>query len=372
MSGLQRNRFRVRLFHAVTGLGNWLAALPNKLIPPPFRLIQMGSAYWQSRTLYVAAELGIADNLGEEVKNIQVIASELKLHQENLYRLMRMLASLGVFEESSARCFRNSKLSHYLRRDHPQSVRAMVLMHNSPQISTPWFDSLGLSMHTGEVPFALSHGKDLFAYMDNHPQFDALFTEAMEAVEGLTGTDYLHDFDWGRFDRLIDVGGSNGKKSITILQAHPQLRATIFDRHQVVAGAADYWRGKLASSLFERIEFTGGDMLEEIPRAQSDKDLYLFVAVFHGFGDEEAGRVLENLKSACGVYRPTIVIADSVAQSTNIDPTIAAFDMQMLVCTRGRERTIAEWRVLLGRSGFSIQEVVDVRTFAKLLVVQAS
>jgi hypothetical protein len=371
MKGLQRNGFKVKMFQAAMRVANWLAALPNRVTPPPFRLIQMGSAYWQSRALYVAAELGVADALGDGEKSSSELAAELGAQEGHLYRLLRMLASLGVFCESGERRFSNSKLSACLRRDHPQSVRAMILMHNSLEMSRPWFESLGPAIRSGDTPFVLSHGEELFAYMDSHPAFDALFTEAMEAVEGLTGTDYLQDFDWGRFDRLIDVGGSNGKKSIAILQQQPQLRALVFDRPQVVAGAADYWRSKVTPQLMQRLEFDGGDMLQAIPPAESDNDLYLFVAVFHSMDDETAGQVLANLRTACNGYQPTIVIADMVAAAQNIDPTTASFDMQMLMGTRGRERTLVEWQALLQGSGFELREVVAVRTFARLLVVQS-
>ncbi len=370
MKGLQRNRIKAELFQRTIGVANWLATLPNRLLPPPFRLIQIGSAYWQSRALYTATELDIADCLGDGVKSSGEIAGELNLHEDHLYRLLRMLASLGVFEECSPRRFRNNKRSACLRSDHPQSVRAMILMHNSPEMSRPWYESLAPAMRTGEIPFVLTHGAELFSYMDGHPEFDALFTEAMEAVEDLAGTDYLHDFDWGRFERIIDVGGANGSKSIAILKRHEKLRALIFDRASVVAGATDHWRNRLDSSLSERLEFCAGDMLDAIPKASSDHDLYLFAAIFHGMGKEQAKQILHNLKLACGNRRPTVVIADMVAQEQHIDPTIASFDMQMLMGTRGRERTLKEWRDLVEPAGFVIREIVIVRAFFPLLVLE--
>jgi len=191
----------------------------------------------------------------------------------------------------------------------------------------------------------------------------------MASVEALTGSDYLDDFDWGRFERLVDVGGSNGSKSIAILRRHPKLKALVFDRPQVIENAADDWRGKLDPDLLARISYTGGDMLEAIPSARAEGDVYLFTAVFHGMGDAEADKVLANLRAACGPHRPTVAIIDCVAEARHIDPTVANFDMQMLVGTRGRERTEAEWRALLERGGFALQQIVSLRTFARLLVV---
>lgn len=369
MGVLQRNGLKVKLFQRAVRFANALASLPNKLVPPPFRIIQIGSVYWQSRALYVATELGVADAIRDDEIASDEIAKRLNLHADYLYRLLRMLASIGVFEECGERRFRNNKLSHCLRSDSPQSVRKMVLLHNSPEMSHPWFESLGPALRNGEVPFVQSHGEELFDYLDHHPEFDALFTGAMESVEALTGTEYLDDFDWSRYERLIDVGGSNGSKTLAILKRHPQMRALVFDRPQVIENAADYWRDKVDTELLARVTFRGGDMLESVPAARSERDIYLFVAVFHGMGDTQAEKILANLRTACGPHRPTIAIIDCVAEAQRIDPTVASFDMQMLIGTRGRERTEAEWRALLERGGFALQEIVLLRTFARLLVV---
>lgn len=369
MSTLQRNGFKVRIFHFAMRVANTLASLPNKLVPPPFRLIQISSAYWQSRAVYVAADLGVADVIGDDELTSDEIAEKLKLHADYLYRLLRMLASIGIFEEYDVRSFRNNKLSHCLRSDSAQSVRAMVLLHNSPEMSRPWFEALGPSLRNGEVPFVQSHGEELFNYLDQHPKFDTLFTAAMESVEALTGTDCLDDFDWSSFDRLIDVGGSNGSKAIAILKRNPQMRALVFDRPQVIENATAAWRHKVDAKLLARITFTGGDMLEAVPTAHSERDIYLFIAIFHGIADAQAEKILTNLRKACGSHHPTIAIIDCVAEQQHIDPTVAGFDMQMLIGTRGRERTEAEWRTLLEQGGFSLQEIVSLRTFARLLVV---
>lgn len=369
METLQRNTFRVRMFHSAIHFVRALAALPNKLVPPPFRLIQLGSAYWQSRALYVATGLSVADAIGDDEMSSEDIAETLDLHADYLYRLMRMLASIGVFEQSDVKRFRNNKLSHCLRRDHPQSVRDMVLLHNSPETSYPWFEGLGPALRNGEVPFVQCHGEELFDYLDQNPEFDALFTGAMESVEALTGTGYLEDFDWSRFDRLIDVGGSNGGKALTILKRYPRMRALVFDRQQVIENAAAYWHNKVDTELLARVTFSGGDMLVTIPPAQSERDIYLFIAIFHGMGDAQAEKILSNLRAACGQHRPTIAIIDCIAEEQHIDPDVASIDMQMLIATRGRERTEAEWRSLIEGGGFTLQEIVSLRTFARLLVI---
>jgi hypothetical protein len=370
MTTLQRNRFQVRLYQWLLRLANAIAALPNRVTPPPFRLLQMGSAFWLSRAVYVAARLELADALGEAQKTVAALAVERGLHEGHLYRLLRMLAANGVFRETAPRTFVNSPLSHYLREEHPHSLRAMILMHNSPLMTAPWLEPLEQSMRTGETPFAQAHGAELFDYMERDVAFDHLFARAMDAVEALTGSDYLQDFDWSRFDRVIDVGGSQGAKALALLKTQAHMRALVFDRPPVIVAAHEAWQGKVDPAVLARVEFAGGDMLEQIPPPQSERDIYLFMAVFHGMDDATVRCVLQNLRRTIDGLRPGIVVVETVLPPVGTDPALAGFDMQMLIGTRGRERTLAEWTTLFDSAGFALREVVAVRTFARFMVVQ--
>lgn len=358
------------MFHKLLAVANWMASIPNITTPPPFRLLQLGSAFWHSRALYVAARLELADALGDGQKSTREIADALALHEDHLYRLMRMLASIGIFEETGHRVFRNSKMSDYLRSDNPKSVRDMVLMHNDPVMTKPWTESLESCIRSGETPFVLSNGVDLYEYMNQNKEFDRLFSRAMDAVEGLTGDAYLDDFDWSRFDRLIDVGGSKGSKALAVLARHPKLEAVVFDRPQIIEEARTYWNGSVAPSVLKRLSFVGGDMLQDLPQCVSGRDVYMFMGVFHGMGDEDCAKVISRLRSAIGNEKPTILVVDAVAEATGIDPGVASFDMQMLMGTQGRERTLEEWTGLFEGTGLRIDEIVKVRTFARFIVVR--
>lgn len=370
MKKLATNTFHVKLFNKLMGIASALQNIPAKITPPPFRLMQIGSLFWQSRALYVATKLELADLLGDTEKSTQEIATALQLHEDHLYRLMRMLGSMGIFYETAPRVFKNSKTSGFLRQDNPKNVRAMILMHNSPEMTKPWMESLEDSVRDGGVPFAKVHGIDLFGYMDQHRHFDLLFSQAMDSVENLTGNLFLEDFNWGQFERIIDVGGSKGSKTLSILKSHPNLKAIVFDRQQIIEAAKTHWHGKIAADILARIDFQGGNMFESLPAAVSDNDLFVFSAIFHGLSDEECTTVLSNLKSAIGNTHASVLFADAVAEETHINPTIAAFDMQMLIGTTGRERTPSEWKQLLENAGFEILEIINVRTFTKFIIAK--
>lgn len=366
----QKNAGAVRRFAKLMKFAVWLQQFPYKLMPPPFRLIQIGSAFWQSRALYVAVRLDIATVLGDQPLVIEAIAERVGAETDAAYRLLRMLAAMGIFVEVSPRVFKNNPLSAHLREDHPRNVRAMILMHNSMAMSRPWYEQLEQGLRNGEVPFQLAHGSELYAYMDKHAEFDALFARAMDSVEALTGDCFAGDFDWGRFERIIDVGGSKGCKALAILKQYPQLTALVFDREQVIKTAANYWAGKQPPELLCRLSFQAGDLLEAVPPAKSGKDIYLLSAVLHGMDDENCLKVLQNLATASAGSGARIALLEMVVAESKADFASAACDMQMFVNTRGRERTLGEWRGLFEKSGWVLEELVGLQTMGKILVLK--
>lgn len=367
----QKNAGAVRRFSGLMKFASWLQNIPNKVTPPPFRLMQIGSAFWQARALCVAARLDIATVLGDERLGADEIAARVAAQPDATYRLLRMLAAMGVFEEVSPRVFANNRLSAPLREDNPKSVRAMILMHNSDAMSRPWYEQLERGVREGGVPFGLAHGKELFDYMDGHPEFDALFSRAMDSVEALVGDSFAQDFDWGRFERVIDVGGSQGSKSLAILKRHSHLKALVVDRPQVVRDAERHWTGRETPTLLARLSFQAGDLFESVPTATSDKDIYLLSAVLHCFDDETCVKALRNLASACGGTGARIAIMELVMAESGADLARAAIDMQMFMGTRGRERTLVEWSRLFDRGGLVLEEQVGLQSFATILVLQA-
>lgn len=368
---LQNNACVVRRFAKIARFGAWLQNLPNKLVPPPFRLIQIGSAFWQSRALYVAARLDIAGALVNGEASAETLAERVAADADALYRLLRMLAAMGVFEEVSPRRFRNNTLSSCLCPDHPHSVRAMVLMHNSPEMSRPWFEQLEQGVRSGGVPFERAHGQAFYTYLDGNPEFDKLFAQAMDSVEALSGDCFATDFDWSRFERIIDVGGSKGAKSLAILKRHPHLKALVADREQVIQGAAQFWKDQGDDAALQRMSFEACDLLQSVPQAHSGKDIYLLSAVLHGFDDATCIAALSNVANAAADCDATIAVMEMVMPDSRTDIATAAFDMQMFVNTRGRERTLGEWRQLFDQSGLVLQEVVGLQTFGKILVLRA-
>jgi len=366
----QRRPIAVRAFDVIIRISNALSAWPTRIVPPPFRLIQIGTAFWQSRVLYLSARLDIATVLADRHLSVVDLATEVGAEPDAMQRLLRMLAAMGVFNEVEPGVWRNNKLSNPLRSDHPDSVRALILMHNSPAMSRPWFETLEQGVRSGKVPFELEHGSDLYAYMDASPEFESMFAEAMDRVEALAGDSFATEFDWSRFNRLIDVGGSRGSKAVAILKRHPNLQALVIDRPQAIMNADEYWAGREGAECLSRMRFEAGDVLTSIPAAHDNRDVYLLCAVLHGFDDDTCVKALRTVAKAAAGTGAVIVVLEMVVPHPTADLTSASFDMQMFMGTKGKERTQDEWQQIFALSGVRLIEVVSLLSLGKMQVLR--
>jgi DNA-binding IclR family transcriptional regulator len=116
--------------------------------PPQAQMIQMATAHWVSRLLHVAAQLNLADYLTDGPRTAENLAESTATHAPALYRVLRTLASLGLFTEDAAHRFSLTALGEVLRTGTPGSVRASVLTLTS-QLFTRALDNLLYSIQTG-------------------------------------------------------------------------------------------------------------------------------------------------------------------------------------------------------------------------------
>jgi hypothetical protein len=244
-------------------------------------------------------------------------------------------------------------------------------MHNCQEMTQPWLETMETSIKSGSTSFVECHGKEMFSYMNENKELNDLFANAMDSVESLTGLDYLKDFNWNAFDRVIDLGGSKGSKSIAVLAENPDLTSVVFDREAVTRNAKQSWENKINEQILNRITYIGGDLFSsELPVAISDTDLYLLIAIFHLLDETQSIALLKRITGAMNEVNATIAIVDMVLPDTQASMTQASFDMQMLMGTNGCERTVAQWHDIFEQANVELVETVSIRTFGKVMVLK--
>jgi hypothetical protein len=315
---------------------------------------------WVSKAIGMAATLGIADLLTAGSVPVADLARATETHAPSLYRLLRALASLGIFAETE-QGFELTPIAEHLRSDCPSSVRGLAMLHVEPWHWRAWEDAL-YSVKTGTPAFEKAHGQDFFGYLRDHADAGVVFAEAMSDISRSQHAAIVDAYDFSRIDHLVDVGGGHGTLLAVILNAYPDLTATLLDLPDVVENAR---RTLEQARVAERCRVVGGDFFDSVPSA----DAYLIAHVVHDWGDAETTRILAKCRSSISPGG-RLVLAEIVIPPGNEPSHGKLLDLEMLVCLTGRERTEAQYARLLDSAGFRLTRVVP--TAAEVSAIEAA
>ena len=319
-------------------------------LPPTVELRHLATAHWVSQALHAAASLGIADRLASGPKNAMQLAGETESDPPSLYRLLRALASVGVFEESEDRQFRLTTLGEHLRSDVSESMLAWVLLLNGPLHRRAW-ENLVHSVRTGKPAFDEVYGQPAWDYYDAHPEIAELFNRAMTSTASIKRSAVVAGYDFESIRTLVDVGGGDGSILATVLATHSGMRGVLFDLPRVVAGAGEHFQSAGVADRWERV---GGSFFESVP---AGGDAYMLVTVIHDWDDEAATAILKTCHRVM-VPGAKILLVEQIIPPGN-DPRPGKFDdLNMLVLHAGRERTAVEFRLLLESAGFELNRIL--------------
>lgn len=324
------------------------------------QLFQMATAHWGSRLLFVAAKMGIADLLVKGPKTADELAGSTQSHALSLYRLMRTLAGLGLFTEDDAHRFSLTPLGSALRSGTPG--RAIVLTL-AGELYTKSVDQLHYSVQTGKTAFEKVFGAPLFAWLANHAPEASMFSETMVGIHGGETAAIAAAYDFSQFEMIVDVGGATGDLLAAILDRHTKPRGVLFDLPHVVRDAPSLIRGY---GLSDRISTKSGNFFESIP---AGGDAYLLSYVIHDWNETQCIAILDNCRRAIGSTGRLLII-ETVLPSGNIPHPGKMLDIVMLAITGGQVRTEPEYRVLLDKAGFRLEQVVP--TESAVSIVEAS
>jgi hypothetical protein len=196
----------------------------SQQVPPPVALHRLMSGCWISQAICVAAQLGIADHLTDAPKTADELARAVGAHAGALYRLLRALASVGVFTEVESQRFALTSMGSYLQTGIAGSLRALALMGNA--LDWAAWGQLLHSVKTGEPAFQHVHGMDPFAYFQHHPEIGKIFDEAMTGFVTENVVEIVTAYDFTLFTTIVDVGGGHGALMAAILQASSTTRGS--------------------------------------------------------------------------------------------------------------------------------------------------
>ena len=302
------------------------------------------SALWEAlrgalrtRALAIAADLGVADALADGPKTVEELAHEVDADPDTLRRVLRALASDGIFAEVERGVFGHTAASEALRT---QSWSAFAHLFGGP-----WHRAVGaLDAQTGEPAFVRTFGADYWTWLVAHPEERALFDAAM--VEGNERrAERLAGVDWRGDETVVDVGGGNGSLLAELLRRRPGLRGVVFDLPETTRDETRFGEG---------LEFVAGSFFDRVPPG----DAHVLSTILHDWDDERAAAILRTVRAAAR-DDGRLILLEAVVPSGNEPHGAKWLDLLMLTLFGGRERDEEQWRALLDAGGYQPARIED-------------
>ncbi len=317
--------------------------------------------YRLSSALAVAADLGLSDVLADGPRGVDELAEATGADPDGLSRLLRALASLGVYAVQDGR-YALTPLGEGLLSGTPGSLRPLARTLTDPALWAAW-GHLGHSVRTGENGFEALHGLDVWAHRRRHPEHNAIFNANMASLSADVADDVAAAYDFTGVSTVVDVGGGLGALLDAVLSVHEHLSGAVFDQPHVVGRRPPSGSDSVAA----RWSAESGDFFESVPPA----DCYLLKWILHDWDDERCVAILRACREA---LRPdgVVLVVERLLDRPGREAEVAFSDLNMLVLPGGRERSAAEFAALFASAGLASRRVIHTRGPLSILEAVAS
>ena len=317
------------------------------------QLLRLVWGIHMSRCVYAVAELGIADLLADGSCSSEELAVATGSNESSLYRVLRLLAALGVFEEHEPGSFRLTAVGERLRSDADVAMRSWATMLDRVGVLRS-FEHILHSVRTGAPGFDTAFGTSLFELLAERPEQAAAFDAAMAERTAAFAPSVAGAYDFSDVRRVVDVGGGNGTLLVEILRRHVHLQGVLLET-PTVAARADALLD--TAELGDRCEVLAGDFFEQVP---AGADRYLLANVLHDWDEARSIRILRNCRRAMARTGRVLIVERLIPEDGSDPVPTLLSDINMLVLSGGKERTNAEYGELLQTAGLKLKTVQAV------------
>jgi hypothetical protein len=316
----------------------------------PDQLMKYVVGRWISKPIYVAAKLGIADLLTAGPRSIKGLARASRSYAPSLYRMMRALASIGIFSENEDKKFELTPMAEYLKAG---SMRSIVIMFNSEWSDKAWEYFLD-NIKDGETAFDKAYGMPVTEWLEKNPPAAEIFNEVNAIKAAGSHRTIIDSYDFSGIKTLTDVGGGIGVLMAEILSANPSMEGIVLDIPSVIREAKKTIR---ARGMETRCRVMEADFFDQIPPGS---DAYLLSNILHDWPDDKCRQILKNCHQAMKADSKLLVMEMIIPEANK--PSVAKLlDLEMMVMTGGRERTKADFEELFRSSGLELTRIIPTR-----------
>ncbi|MFO7828263.1 MAG: methyltransferase [Bacteroidales bacterium] len=329
----------------------FLFKMSRKFTAPNIAIVEMVQAFYVSKAIGVAAELNIAEYLKEKERNISELAQLTNTNEESLYRLMRMLASQGIFKEKKNRVFAQNRLSKTMI-DRTDSMRFMI-MHLANTVNWNLFDELYHVVKTGKNASEQVLGMNVFEYLEKYPEKNKIYNTAMTNSSLMLSYAILSEYRFKNANCIVDIGGGHGTLLSMILIKNKNLKGILFDLPHVIKDADENFKNH---NIADRVELISGSFYDTIP---TGGDVYIMKNIIHNLSDQKAVEILKRIKDVLP-EKGKILIIEPLIINNNRYSFAKLFDIQMMVSLDGgKERTKDEYIQMIEKAGLKLNRIVQ-------------
>lgn len=320
-------------------------------------ILQTSAGYCVARALHVAADLGVADHIGEDGSSVDDLARKTGADADALGRILRLLSAHGIFRAESDKVSHNP-VSATLRTDHPQSARDLARMFGLPFV---WetFEYFQHTVRTGRPAVEKALPEGVWAWLAERPEASAIFNGAMIGKSFGQVAAVVDTFDFSRFPRIADVGGGRGHLLQAILGKYPQAKGLLFEQPHVI----DEVRG-IAS---ERLQLQAGDFFtDELPPC----DAYILMEVIHDWADDRAAQILSTVRRSAPAGS-ALLLVEQLMPAIPGPHWVKMLDVHMMALFAARQRSQSEYDRLAKQCGFRPVGTTDTPAGISVLEYEA-
>jgi hypothetical protein len=324
-----------------------------------FQMIEMIAGGVVAQSVSVAAEIGVADQLAHGPRTTAQLATATGVETDKLSRLLRFLASQGVFQEDAHGAWSLTPLADLLRSDAPHSMRAGARMFG--RMAAVW-PNLEENVRTGQCAYPLAFGRPIFEDLAHKPEDAAIFDAAMTSFHGGETDAVLNAYSYDGISVLADVGCGIGTVMAATLHRYPDLRGILFDQAHVLERTTPHID---AAGVASRCTLVSGNFFETVPPGA---DAYTMRHILHDWSDERCLTILGNIRKVIPADGRLLVI-ETVVPAGNEPSASKLFDMVMMALPDGMERSQDQFRAIFDASGFALTSVTP--TASPVSVIEA-
>ncbi len=324
--------------------------MSEQVLSPEDQMMQWITSKWITKPIYVISELGIADLMCDGPKSVEALAEETNTHAPTLFRILRALSSVGVFIETEDHVFGLTPLAQCLFSNALRPIARMFL--------SEWHDKVwnGLShtVRTGEPGFDYTFGKPSFEWFEENPVERSILDQGQGSKAVGFANAVIETYDFSDFKSICDIGGGQGAFLIQLLAAYPHIMGYVADLPGAVESAE---KTIVKANLCDRCKAIPYDFHKEAPPAC---DAYFLVNVLHDWDDEICIQILKNITNSMNADSRLWIIEYILVPGPGFS-VAKLLDIEVLVMSGGRERSINEYKTLLGTAGLKLSRIIPMK-----------